>query len=82
MGTNEEVRKAQLENTSVPAESLAIFSMLARSTDVAEDDVKRIMEALGFFRVYPEAVRLNGGEDLPAGAVRIGIKIGEMGVVI
>jgi hypothetical protein len=55
---------------------------LAKTTGIAENDVAKVLSALGLERIQAEANRAHGGQEPGAGSAKIAFKIGKSTIIV
>jgi hypothetical protein len=79
MSTNDAVRKAQ---KSFVRPGTSLTNALASSTGVAEQDVAKVLDELGFSKSYVKAVQMNDGREPDVSAMKVGFRIGRSLIVM
>jgi hypothetical protein len=80
MSTNDAVRKAQNAKSFVRPDT-SLTNALANSTGVAEQDVAKVLDELGFSKSYAKAVQMNDGQEPHVSAMKVGFRIGRSLIV-
>jgi hypothetical protein len=80
MSMNDGVRQSQKKSAPTTAAG-GLVSEIAKSTGVAEADVAKVLDELGFSRSRATALRLNDGREIDRSSTRLAFRLGRTTII-